>query len=328
MDISVTFGDETSKKIFLLLMEMELHHIKSPYIKQIVKTSYEANKLMSFFPDEKVYIYGAGNNGLKCSGLLRGRIEAFIDSDVRKQNKLFDCNPVVSMDEVDMGMSFVVSPEGNLGEDIERTLIKSGVSPKRIIKYSDLFECAPSRFFDHDIINISRIDSYVDVGASDGDTVSEFIKHSPNYDSIYAYEPVPSMADKICSMMIPRVYVKTEAVWNASSEMELCEFGEKSELSWVSSVGTRRITTTTLDAEFNGERIDFIKINVNGYEKRVIEGGKSLLGNYKPILSISFYPSFSLIGELIEQIHICNNKYRFFLRNYGLSGDGVVLYAI
>ena len=58
--------------------------------------------------------------------------------------------------------------------------------------------------------------------------------------------------------------------------------------SFEGSVGTS-IQIKRLDDEFGaGARVDFIKIDVEGFESQVIDGAKSLISAQKPVLVIEF----------------------------------------
>lgn len=59
----------------------------------------------------------------------------------------------------------------------------------------------------------------------------------------------------------------------------------------VERVGTAQMTeTTTLDDAFGGIQVDFIKLDVEGSEARVLAGGKNLLASSRPHLLIEIEP--------------------------------------
>jgi hypothetical protein len=62
------------------------------------------------------------------------------------------------------------------------------------------------------------------------------------------------------------------------------------------------------------KRIDFIKIDTEGYEVNVVNGAKETIKNYLPILSISCHSekNKNFLIELIKEIH---PSYNFFVSN-------------
>jgi len=65
------------------------------------------------------------------------------------------------------------------------------------------------------------------------------------------------------------------------------------------------VSLTTIDnyVQFGEiEKVDFIKIDTDGYEVKILEGGMKCLKEYHPVMSIEFRPSLckELIGLLLS----------------------------
>jgi FkbM family methyltransferase len=64
-------------------------------------------------------------------------------------------------------------------------------------------------------------------------------------------------------------------------------FTENSKLAFTAAETVRRtVPITTLDNIFNDSSIDFIKIDVEGFEKSVLFGAQEIIDRYKPILMV------------------------------------------
>lgn len=87
-------------------------------------------------------------------------------------------------------------------------------------------------------------------------------------------------------------------------------------VSYSKSAPGEEIEITTIDdfVEYNNiKKIDFIKIDTEGYEKNVIKGAKNTLINFKPVIAMSAYHNQSdkkLLPELLKSI---NPSYNFQL---------------
>jgi FkbM family methyltransferase len=76
--------------------------------------------------------------------------------------------------------------------------------------------------------------------------------------------------------------------------------------------GTRTVKISALDALVKG-RVDFIKIDVEGYEEEVILGASGIVKKYKPVLSFSAYHRNCDRKKLPEVVRSLRKDYRITL---------------
>ena len=96
-----------------------------------------------------------------------------------------------------------------------------------------------------------------------------------------------------------------------------------------------KVPLTTIDklvAELKLERVDFIKMDIEGAEMDAILGAKQLIRAYQPALAISVYHTPSHIWEIplcickiAEQNHI---RYKYHLRAHAQNCFDSIFYAI
>jgi FkbM family methyltransferase len=155
-------------------------------------------------------------------------------------------------------------------------------------------------------------ETFIDVGAYDGDTVVKFIESTPNgeYEKIYAFEPTPTtfqiLKDK--KFWIDKLEIFESAVSNFNGEISFntdnSGMGAKIDLNNSDSV----VKCIKLDDVIG--RATFVKVDVEGHECEVIQGAESLIKNSKPDLVIDTYHYANdalKIYELVNSIH----KYKF-----------------
>ncbi|VVB58878.1 Ribosomal protein L11 methyltransferase [Candidatus Anstonella stagnisolia] len=77
------------------------------------------------------------------------------------------------------------------------------------------------------------------------------------------------------------------------------------------SLKRQKITITTIDdfAKEQGIKIDFIKMDIEGYEKEAMLGGKTTLSTHKPALSFSAYHKPNDKVELPQTLHSIRPDY-------------------
>jgi FkbM family methyltransferase len=92
-----------------------------------------------------------------------------------------------------------------------------------------------------------------------------------------------------------RVIVYPKGVWDQPSEMELRVYGSNAGanslvLTPELPATTARVPLTTIDAivdELKLSRVDFIKMDIEGSEKRALAGAKNTINRFRPRMSIS-----------------------------------------
>jgi FkbM family methyltransferase len=169
-----------------------------------------------------------------------------------------------------------------------------------------------------------------DIGANEGGMIDSLLSKS---ESVHAFEPVPDMFQKCSRRFLgnPRVVVNNLAV---SDKIETVK-NVQVHLSWalLQDEGRRDVAldyvgkpkfdmnTTTIDSycESIGAAPGFIKLDVDGYELRVLRGGiKTLSQNPIPmVFEYSFLPT--LIGDSIEEM--CRLIYALGYKAVSMDGS-------
>lgn len=96
-------------------------------------------------------------------------------------------------------------------------------------------------------------------------------------------------------------------------------------------VGSGTVPLITLDELVqNGaiERVDFIKMDVEGSELSALAGARSTIQRFKPKLAISAYHKNEDMYSIAEWILGLNLGYRLFLENYHYRSRETVIYAM
>lgn len=135
----------------------------------------------------------------------------------------------------------------------------------------------------------------VDVGSNIGDFAIFASFFAPT--KIYAFEPLSrNFALLKSNIALNRLETVVEPVKLGLGDKELeadVDSGRDVNIgvggSSPSAVSKERIRITTLDKFFGGRTVDFLKMDVEGYEENVLLGGVETIKGFKPILSFSAY---------------------------------------
>lgn len=163
--------------------------------------------------------------------------------------------------------------------------------------------------------------TFVDVGANVGQhTLYAAQKVGPS-GLVYAFEPIPSSANNIQLSKEKNNFtwltIIQKAVTNFVGETIFYKYGLTDISSRNKNFTDRaaeeiQVQTTTLDQELASiEKIDLIKIDVEGYEMDVLLGAKEIIEKHKPKIILEFSPVFYEKLKPSDSVDIL----KFFLKN-------------
>ena len=75
-------------------------------------------------------------------------------------------------------------------------------------------------------------------------------------------------------------------------------------------------------------KIDFIKMDIEGAELGALLGSQNTMKKYKPKLAISLYHNIKDFIEISEYINSLKLGYKFYLDHYTIFSEETVLYAV
>jgi len=175
-------------------------------------------------------------------------------------------------------------------------------------------------------------DIVFDIGAYVGDTALWFSKAVGPQGKVYAFEPEPSNFAKLKANLernkVTNVIPLQLALSENEGEMRVSS-GAGSSVKTQAGTG-KSVKVTTIDnfVEANTlPRVDFIKMDVEGHELKVLEGAHETIKTFKPSLALSAYHRGDDLIELTKFLLKLNPNYRFYLRHCGPSWPETVLYA-
>lgn len=175
-----------------------------------------------------------------------------------------------------------------------------------------------SHYFDLDLIPSFDDKVFVDLGSYTGDTALDFINYYKNYKKIYCYEmTTESMATvKENLSKYENIIYLNKAVSNNNRISYFTTELLDASTNKLTNNGNIEIETVSLDNDIT-EKIDMIKMDIEGEEYNALLGSQNHIINDKPILLISVYHNNEDLWKIPRLIEKFNNKYNYYLRNYG-----------
>jgi FkbM family methyltransferase len=180
--------------------------------------------------------------------------------------------------------------------------------------------------YEHRSVTVRDSDIVVDVGAHLGTFTRVALQRGARV--VVAVEPNPvniaclerTFASETAAK---RVRVVRAAAWHSSGSLTF-EFGPSSQMGHVggaasprSRVQTTQVRAVTLDrmlAEQSLDRVDFIKMDIEGAERHALAGASQLLKQHKPRLAICIYHAPDDREVIPRVIRSANDTYEMFTR--------------
>ncbi len=168
------------------------------------------------------------------------------------------------------------------------------------------------------IVKGKKFDFCIDIGAHAG-TYSILLSRAAN--RVFAFEPSPRSFRILKALKLPNVTTFNIALGDTRGEAEMSFPRVSGETDYAlatlrplgandyESVDRRKVAVSQLDLfeqEIDFNRVDFIKIDVEGFEMNVLRGMNNLLGRHKPTLLIeieerhnpNYHEIFDYLGAL------------------------------
>ena len=170
-----------------------------------------------------------------------------------------------------------------------------------------------------------------DIGAFKGDTAYFFSKKCSNKARIYAFEPDENNYKILLK-------IKDKYKLNNVIASNILFSNLETEINFLSMDLNRpdiKMKSTTIDKfveENNIEKIDYIKMDVEGAEKNILEGSIKTIKKFKPSLAIAIYHGGKLFMEDFYNIpifikNIINEDYEYYIRTFHPAGLETILFC-
>lgn len=164
----------------------------------------------------------------------------------------------------------------------------------------------------YELINSGKnIETYIDGGAYNGDTLKEATEYFKNLKSAILVEPDRRNFKKLSAFSETLTEIDVSlfnaALWSSTGKLDFSSSGNRNSSinSTVSFENKKQETEALTVDKISGKRIDFIKYDVEGAEDEALLGSHETILRQKPVLLVSAYHRscdvFSLINTLAKK---------------------------
>ncbi len=208
-----------------------------------------------------------------------------------------------------------------LSDDESREIFKDAVMFRITGNIKYLGRCESMRDTMATLEGFERVERALDGGAFKGDSTADMIASLPSLSSVIALEPDPSTCKKL------RAFAESSEAEGKVTPVE-CALSDRVGLAASVASGSRgsglegrnrraksvEIRLDTVDNILDGERIDYIKLDVEGEEAAAIRGAVNTLEKWRPAVSVSLYHRTGDIISLPTWLKNTFGECRMYLR--------------
>lgn len=192
----------------------------------------------------------------------------------------------------------------------------------------DVFD--ENQYFPPDIIKLTDHERLVDIGAFNGDTILDFVSRTQGkFDQVFSFE-IDAVNFKELQVNVKQMPEHSRInVFNLGildSECDITYSIGESQSTVGSGEGKGHVVP--LDNVLNGEKISFIKMDIEGAEPQALLGAINIIRTQKPKLAICIYHDFRHLWEIPLYIKELVPEYKIFLRHHTNLEYETVCYAV
>ena len=204
------------------------------------------------------------------------------------------------------------------------------------IGYEEIF--TNDQYYPTGIIKLSSNESFVDVGAYNGDTLFDFIKRTNNkFDSIFAFEldnrnfqEMQLAVDKLETNLKSKIKLYNLGLLDEEKEVCYERGGSGSESSFINVINkpSERGKTVRFSDILKNKKVTFIKMDIEGSEIKALSGAKEIIRKQKPKLAICVYHKPEHLWEVPLYLKKTVPGYKIYIRHHNSLEYETVCYAI
>ena len=202
--------------------------------------------------------------------------------------------------------------------------------------YREIF--SPDQYYPADIIHLSGDETFVDGGAYNGDTLLQFIDRTGGvFDALHAFEldgdnfrDMQANVARLERSQQERIRLYNLGILDEAREIAYETGGSGKQSTFINVIGTTGVTgrTVRLADALEGQRVTFIKMDVEGAEPPALRGAEDIIRSQSPKMAICVYHRPEHLWEIPLYLKSLVPSYRIYLRHHTVLEYETVCYAV
>ena len=259
-----------------------------------------------------------------------------VDSSVLYSYLIFNAEEALAWDNL-ISQTLLLLTNDNQ-KALYELLISSRQTPDNQLKLYDYFHTNKARFGREylEYINTEDLYAIIEGGVFDGTDTLEFVKQLADGGVLYGFDPnLTILSDRLKHAQHPQIKLYTRALWSKKTLLNF--FSNSNNLPGARVVNgmhteeVNQVSAVSIDefvAEQSIEKVDFIKLDIEGAELEVLRGAKYTLKKHRPQLAICIYHKKEHLFQIPLYLDSLLDNYHFYIGHYSPTFWDTVWYAI
>lgn len=342
-DIKKRLMDEESLNLFDVRVEYaitrDLEKLENTFFDKTKQ--WRCTELENFcheLPKKEIVLFGAGKIGKRTKQYLNacGFFPVCFCDNYIKEDEV-DGISVISVDELvrNKRNAIVIICSFVYRNEMYRQLMEREYPKENILlpKGNRIQIHCDTQYFD--LFQPKTDEVFIDAGTFNGETIADFFCWSKSGGKCYAFEPVLEMYNKLTERIKREKWENVAAyncaAWSKEEALFLTKDQKEDGVIWggsyIEEFGQVAVKGMPIDKICAGEKITFIKMDIEGSELKALQGAKNIIVQQKPKLAISVYHKPEDIFEIPKYILKLVPEYKLYIRQYAADCTETVLYA-
>lgn len=288
--------------------------------------------------DRNFVLYGAGDVGRQMLPHMKNdhRFIGFCSRTKHKQKNGYLGYPVMSPEELLMrkDLSVIISTRKCRKEILQ--ILASGGYPQNLIFDRPLYYintlCDPEQYFSPSFMTFDNEEIFVDAGCYDLGTSLRLRNRCPQV-KVYAFEPDPESYKRCLERKeatnFEAAIILPFGTWSKRETLHFWADSDENSHVCEKDNGNYDISVMPIDeAITEGDRVTFIKMDVEGAELESLKGAEKTICRDKPKLAICIYHKPEDMWSIPLYIKELVPEYKLYIRHHSNCDSETVLYAI
>jgi FkbM family methyltransferase len=204
------------------------------------------------------------------------------------------------------------------------------------VGYEEIF--TNDQYYPAGIIKLSDKESFVDVGAYNGDTIFDFLRRTNNgFETIFAFEldkknfkEMESAVDKLDINLKKKIKLYNLGLLDEEKDVYYETGGSGMQSTFINVINNASDSgkTVRLPDVIKNEKVTFIKMDIEGSEPQALSGAEEIIKKQKPKLAICVYHKPEHLWEIPLYLKEIVPEYKIFFRHHTPLEYETVCYAV
>jgi FkbM family methyltransferase len=194
------------------------------------------------------------------------------------------------------------------------------------------------QYYPPDIIKLGDSETFVDVGAYNGDTLFDFLKRTDNlFEAVYAFEldkknykEMETSVNRLSGNIKRKIKLFNAGLWDEEKTVYYDTGGSGMQSTFINMINTASDCgkTVRLSDIMKTEKVTYIKMDIEGAEPKALLGAEEVIRRCKPKMAVCVYHKPEHLWEIPLYLKKIVPEYKIFFRHHTPLEYETVCYAI